>query len=152
MMFLKIWAFNTFFPKQFTVGFFLRKKRLAAICSGRVPGACPPCVLHVSAFGPPCVVGFGRASSPCPPLVRLVSALFCWLWPRLQFLSAACPPLVPQTVYCGVLSQEKKRLAAFGRHMRWPRPWSLSVMWPPCVRLESALATPPNLVRDLSAM
>ena len=58
-----------FFPKQFTVGFSLRKKRLVAICSGRVSGACPPCVRHLS-------------------------ALCCWLWPRLQSLSATCPPCV----------------------------------------------------------
>ena len=81
------------------MGFSLGKKRLAAVCPGRVSGACPPCVRlcpplvrlvllalaappvlvrHLSALCPPCVVGFGRASSPCPPLVRLVSALCCW--------------------------------------------------------------------------
>ena len=30
--------------------------------------------------------------------------------------------------------------------MPWPRSWSLSALCPPCVRLESAAAAPPNLV------
>ena len=104
------------FPKQFTVGFSLRKKRLAAVCSGRVPGACPPCVRHVSAsclpcvhlqsamvaspnfvchvstMRPPCVrpcVHFGRASKPCLPSVRLA---FCP--PCVGHVSAMCPPCV----------------------------------------------------------
>ena len=46
---------------QFTVGFSLGKKRLAATSPGRVPGACPPCVR------------FGRASKPCPACVCQVS-------------------------------------------------------------------------------
>ena len=62
--------FTMFFPQTVYCGFSLRK-RLAAICSGRVPGACPPCVRLVSAA--------------CPP---------CWLWPRLHSLSATCPPSV----------------------------------------------------------
>ena len=77
-----------FFPKQFTVGFSLRKKK-----AGRVSRACPPLVRLVSAA--------------CPPLVRLVSATCP---PLVRHLSAACPPCVvplansvlPQTVYCGV--------------------------------------------------
>ena len=134
---------------------------------------CPPLVRHVSATCPPCVVGFGHASSPCP------SALCCWLWPRLRSLSAICPPcvrhlsalccfalaappvlvrhlyalcppLVPQILNCS-LSGKKG----------WPRPQSLSALCPPsatclpcvhlvpCVRLESALATLPNLVHRL---
>ena len=36
----------------------------------------------------------------------------------------------PQTVYCGVLSSKYKA----GRDMLWPRPRSLSAMWPSCVR------------------
>ena len=36
--------------------------------------------------------------------------------------------------------------------MLWPRScWSLSAMRPPCVRLVSAVAAPPNLVRHVSA-
>ena len=88
---------------------------------------------------------YALAASPhvptmCPPRVCLRSVLCCWLWPRPQSLSPTCPPLVPQTVYCGVLTRKK-----VGRHMCWVCPWSLSVMWPPCVCLESALATPPNV-------
>ena len=69
-----------FFPKQFTVGFSLRKKRLAAICSGRVSGDCPPCVRLVSALD-----RFVSAVAAPPSLVRLASAL-C--------LPALCPPCV----------------------------------------------------------
>ena len=55
------------FPKPFTVGFSLRKKRLAAICPG-ILRACPPCARHASAMCPP-YVRLGRASKPCPPCV-----------------------------------------------------------------------------------
>ena len=96
-----------FFPEQFTVEFSLRNKRLAATCSGRIPGACPPCVRLVSALSPlwprlqtlstmcppwvclvpalrpPCV-RFGRAPKPCPPHVRQASAV--------HLVSARCPP------------------------------------------------------------
>ena len=60
-------------PRKFTVGFSFRRKRLAAMCSGHVPGACPPCVRYVPAL--------------CPPRVCLVSALSP-LWPGLQTSSA----------------------------------------------------------------
>ena len=64
------------FPKQFTVGFSLRKKeRLAAICSGSIR-ACPPCVRHV------------RRS----PL--------CLLWPRL-LISCLCPPWAAPSNHVG---------------------------------------------------
>ena len=113
-----------FFPKQFAVGFSLRKKGWPQYALA----ASPELVRHVS-FGPPCVVGFGCAFNSCSVCVRHVSA--------------TCSP---NSLLWGSLSQQKKL------DMRWPRPQGLSVMWPPCVRLESALATPPNLVRNLSAM
>ena len=119
--------YSFFPPNSLLWGSLLGKKMLAAICSGHVSGACPPCVRLVSATCPPCVVGFGRASSPCPPLVRLVSTLCCWLWPRLRLVSALCPPCV----------------VGFGR---------ASALCPPCVRLVSAAAAPPNLVRHEPAM
>ena len=106
---------------------------------------CPPCVrllsallcwprlqflCHLSALCLPCVVGFGRASSPCPPCVVGSGRAY-----------SSCPPLVrrlfPKQFTVGFSLRRKK----VGRHMRWPRPRSLPVMW-----------TPPNLVRDLSAM
>ena len=74
-----------------------RRKRLAAICSGRTPRACLRCVRHVSAY------------------VRLVSAL-CPAW---------CPAC------CSL----------------WVRLGPFAALCPPCVRLESALAAPPKLVR-----
>ena len=95
-----------FFPKQFTVGFYLRKKRLAA--SGR--DMLWPRPRSLSALRPPLFAlclpwfPFGSDFTLCPPCVRLVSAvcppcvrLVCeWslLWPCLQTLSALCPPLV----------------------------------------------------------
>ena len=63
--------FLPFSPNKLLWGSFLGKK-LAAICSGRVPGACLPCVCLVSALSS--------------------------LWQRLQTLSALCPPCVPPGV------------------------------------------------------
>ena len=104
---------TVYFPKPFTVGFSLRKKRLAAICSGRVPGACPPRVRPVSALStlsplwprlqtlsamcppclglrPPCVRPFGCASKPCLPCVRLA---FCPSCVCLSLAPGLCPLL-----------------------------------------------------------
>ena len=83
-------------PNSLLWGSLLGKKRLAAICSGRVPGACPPCVRLVSATCPPCWLWprLHSLSATCSLLVRRLSALCpmcCWLWPRLQALSATCP-------------------------------------------------------------
>ena len=81
-------------------------KKLAAICFGRIPGACPPCVQDVSALCPlyvstlcPSSVRFDRASKSCPACVRQMSPL-CPLWPRLQTLSgmSMCLPSVPLDV------------------------------------------------------
>ena len=61
------------FPKQFTVGFSLRKKSWPRYALA----ASPELVRLVSAMGPPCVrpcVHFGCASKPCLPCVRLA---FC---------------------------------------------------------------------------
>ena len=76
--------------------FSLRKKRLAAICSGRVPGACPPCVRHC-----PACVRCGRDSKPCPPcvlmfvgLVSAVAAPPSVVSPMLPSVSTMCPLLV----------------------------------------------------------
>ena len=65
------------FPQTVYVlwGSLLGEKSLAAICSGRVPGTCPPCVCHASA------------------IVLLVSAVIP-LWPRLHTLSDMFPPFV----------------------------------------------------------
>ena len=58
---------------------------------------------------------------------------------RSAALQASCLSIhfccFPQTVYCGVLSYEKKA----GRDMLWPRLRSLSAMCPPLVRRLSAL-------------
>ena len=101
--------FHPLFSKQFTGGFSLRKKRLAAICSGRVRGPCPPCVRlgrasnlvsalcpaskpclrcvhHVSALCLPCV-RFGGASKPCPACIVTALCLF-------GRASRPCPPSV----------------------------------------------------------
>ena len=82
-----------FFSKQFTVGFSLRKKRLAAICSRRVSGACPP----MCATCPPLVRLVLLALAAPPVLVRHLSALCCWLWPRLH---RPCPPCVRHLSAC----------------------------------------------------
>ena len=61
---------NFFGPIAFILwGSLLGKKRLAAICSGRVPGACPPRVRLVSALaGPPNLVRHTSAvTALCPP-------------------------------------------------------------------------------------
>ena len=118
--------------------FSLRRKRLAVpelwpsprSLSPHVIRHCLPCVppwprLHtLSAMCPPCV---RRLYALCPSCVRLECA-----WPRLQILSALCPPVCAR-----------------------PRLLTLSAMcprgFPPCVRLASALAPPPNLACHLSA-
>ena len=68
-----------FFPKQFTVGFSLiRKKgwpRYALAASLGLSAMCPPCAC------------FGRASKPCPPRVCLASAM-C----PCVCLCVPCPP------------------------------------------------------------
>ena len=55
-----------FSPNSLLWGSLLEEKSLAAICSGRVSGACPPCVRHC----PPCV---RRLSALCMPWVRLAT-------------------------------------------------------------------------------
>ena len=70
-----------------------------------------------------------------------------------------CGFLFPK-VFCGVLSQFPKQFAVgfslrrkkAGRDMLWSRPWSLSAMCPPCVRLDSALAASPHFVGHVSAV
>ena len=108
----------------------LRRKRLAAICPGRVPGACPP----LSALYPPwfrlvsarvvCAAAsphFVRdVSAVCPPCVRLESALApppiylaCHLSVRL--VSAICPPRVR-------LVSASKPCTPYVRHVTAPCP------------------------------
>ena len=170
----------SFSPNSLLWGSLLGKKAGRDMLWPR-PGACPPCVRLVSAACPPCVVSFGRASSPCPPLVRHLSglclllvclvlltldappvlvrhlsaysvrALCCLLWPRLQSLSATCPPLVRHyvrvvsaTCLPCVLQSLSATCLPLVRH--------LSATCPPCVRLVLlALAAPSVLVRHLSA-
>ena len=138
-----IFHFSYFSPNSLLWGSLLGKERLAAICSGHVPGACPPCVRLVSATCLPCWLWprLHSLSVTCPPSVR---ALCCLLWTRLQSLSAACPPCVHHLpALC------PPSVVGFGRA---PSPC------PPLVRLVSALccfgraSTPcPPLVRYLSA-
>ena len=134
-----------FFPKQFTVGFSLRRKgwpRYALAASPElvrlVSATCPPCVVGfgrtsplvrlVSALCPPCVVGCGRGLSPCPPLVRLVLLALAAPPVLVRFVSAACPPCV----------------VGFGRASSPcpPLVCHLSALCPPCA--------PPVLVCHLS--
>ena len=107
----------------------------------RLSAMCPPCVLHVSTFGPSCVVGFGRASSPCPPLVRLVLLALAAPPVLVPHLSATCSP---NSLLWGSLSEEKRLAAICAGRVPGACPW--------CGCDVSTLATPPNLVRDLSAM
>ena len=70
----------SFFPKQFTVGFSLRKKRLAV---------CPLCPPRIRLASPPNLVRHMHVSyvtALCPPRVRRASTF--------QTLSALCAPLV----------------------------------------------------------
>ena len=53
-----------------------------------------PCVHHLSALCPPLVRLVLLAVAAPPVLVRDLSALCCWLWPRLQSLSATGVRLV----------------------------------------------------------
>ena len=101
-----------FFPKQFTVGFSLRK------LAGRV--MLWPRPWSLSAMRPPCI----PLASP-----------FCPLWPRLQTLSAVCPPCVSPSVchvpaFCLPCVPLVSALSPLGRASK-PRP--------PCVRLVSVL-------------
>ena len=133
----------------------LLEKRLAAICSGRVPGACPPRVRHVSDPCPPCPpwVRFGHASKPWPARVRHVSA-FCLPCVRLESVMAAspnfvrhvsascpaCPPLCLPWVWCGRASE---LCPPCFRHVSalcppWVRFSCISELCPPCVRQVSA--------------
>ena len=66
---------HAYFPKQFTVGFSLRKRRLAAISFGRVPRACPPRV---------------RLCILCPHVFALCVSTMC---PLCQLKSTMCPRL-----------------------------------------------------------
>ena len=105
------------FPKQFAVGFSLRKKGWP-----RYALAAPPeFVRHVSASCPPSV-RFGRASEPCPP-----------------YISGACPPRV-RPVHL------ESAMAAPPNFVRQCPPWvrlgRASKPYPPCVRLLSALRPP----------
>ena len=104
----------------------LLEKRLAAICPGCVPRACPPrvrlgsalaappsLVHHVSVLCLPCAALSPRR--PRPPWARHASAFcpaLCPLWPRLHILSAmrrpcllsaTCPPCVRPCVHFGCL-------------------------------------------------
>ena len=146
-----------FFPKQFTVGFSLRKKRLAAICSGRVSGACLPCVRLVSATCPPCVVGFGRVSGACPPCVvgfgRVSGACPpCVVgFGRLALLAVAAPPVLVRHLFALCPPLVRLVLLALAAPPALVR--HLSALCPPLVRLVLlALAAPPVLVRHLSAL
>ena len=65
---------NVFAPSSLLWGSFLENKNLATICSGRVPGACPPCVRHMSALSP-LLPHLQTLSAMCPPCGRLASAL-----------------------------------------------------------------------------
>ena len=128
--------------------------------------ASPELVRHVSATCPPWVVGYGPASCPCPPLH--LSALYCWLWPRLQPLSALCPPLV-RLVFQSLSATCPPYIVGFGRASGccpplvrllfalccwlWPRLQSLSATYPPCiVGFGRASSFCPPLVRLLSAL
>ena len=74
-------------PNSLLWGSLLQEKRLVAICSGRVPGACPPCVRHC-----PSCVRLDSALVASPHFVRhRVSALSTWspLWLCLQTLCAS---------------------------------------------------------------
>ena len=103
-----------FSPNSLLWGSLLEEKRLAAICSGRVPGACPPWVRHLSALCPPWF-RFGPASTLCPPCVRLVST--------------ACPP-------CVRLGSALAAPPNIVRFLCLPR------VCPPCVRSLSAAMCP----------
>ena len=113
--------FFHFSPNSLLWGSLLEEKRLATICTGRVPGACPPCVRLVSAACPACVDGFGRASSPysslvrhlsalcppclvgfCPPCGRHMFALLLLYCVRLVFLALAARPVLVGTCPPGV--------------------------------------------------
>ena len=97
---------------------------LCPACVRLVSAMCPPRVRHVSASCPPCVC-LKPAVATSPNFLRHVSIVsafcpaLCPLWPRLQTLSAMCPPCL------------------------------LSAMCRPCVRLVSALPTAPKLVRHV---
>ena len=129
------------------------------------PGACPPCVRRVSGMCPPCV---RHVSASCPPCVCLKSAR-----PRLQTFSNMCPLCPPFARHCVHFGRASKPCLQFVRlafrlpcvgHVSalcplCPRLQSLSAMFslrPPCVRpclrVESALAAPPNFVRHVLAM
>ena len=120
---------SCFVPQTVSCGVFSSEKKLAAICFGRVPGACPPCVRHLSALGPlwphlqvlclPCC-------SLCPPCVRslsflgplIVRSLFAlcplvvgflagsmvWLRPGLCQLCVRCLNFARSSVLCPLLS------------------------------------------------
>ena len=136
---------------------------------------CPPC--HLSDTCPPLVrlvllaLAAPPVSSPClplvrhvsatPTLVRYLSALCCWLWPRLQSLSATCPPCVRLVPACGCFQTfyfPKQFIVGFslGRRtltMPWPRPQSLSGMcpascplWPPLQALSAMYNVYPCLL------
>ena len=115
---------SSYFPKQFTVGLSLRKKRgwpryalatfpelvrhVSALCllgpSLRTlsTAMCPPCVRHVSTLCPPCVRLVSGLAAP-PNLVRRVSAMYP---PCAHLVSALGPPCVrfgaPPNLVCHV--------------------------------------------------
>ena len=89
-------------PNSLLWGSLLEEKRLAEICSGRVPGACPPCVRHC----PPCVHHVSALAAP-PNLVRLLC------------LPHVCPPCVRSFVrHVPALCQLRSTMC--------PRLWTLS--------------------------
>ena len=163
----QIMSWSYFFPKQFTVGFSLRRQKAGRDMLWPRPGACPPCVR----LCPPLVRLVLLALAAPPVLVRHLSAL-CW-WPNLavppvlvRHLSALCPPCVVGFGRASRPCPPLVRLVSatclpcvvgFG-HASSPclpsvRHLSATCPCPPLVRLVLlALAAPPVLVRHLSAL
>ena len=79
------WCNFSFFPKQFTVGFSLRRKRAGRDMLWPLPGACPPCARH------------------CPPCVRRKAGT-CPLWLRLQTFALCLPPNLVRLFFLSCVS------------------------------------------------
>ena len=88
-------------PKSLLWGSLLEETRLAAICSGRVPGACPPCVRHTLSAMRPLFVrlasALGAVFPPCVRLVTLESALAPPPYLARQGWRLTCAPHAPPT-------------------------------------------------------
>ena len=115
-----------FFPKQFTVGFSLKRKGWPRYALTAPPELVPSCVRHVS------------ASCPFVRLVCPVSAMGL-RWPRLQTLFAMGPPCIRSCVHFGRTSKPCL-----------PRV-RLAFCPPPCVRYHvsaKALALPLDFARS----